>query len=146
MTVMQCVQKWLKTYSGLSGRLDVDFLGEDVDTYSVDTIPCEEVIKRYKDGGKLKQFQFAVSSRRYYEQNIKENLSNLQFFEDLSLWVEGKAKKKELPSMDKGRTAQKIVVTSTAYPFVVSEDGKARYQIQMRLEYYQKGDVFNEII
>lgn len=138
MTVMQCIQKWLKTYSGLSGRLDVDFLDENADTYSVDTIPCEEIIKRYKDGGAVKQFQFAVSSRRFYEQNIKQNLSNLQFFEDLTAWVENKARSRELPTMDKGRTAQKIVVTSTAYPFIVSEDGKARYQIQMRLEYYQK--------
>ena len=138
MTVMQSVQKWLKTYSGLSGRLDVDFLDENADTYSVDTIPCEEIIKRYKDGGTVKQFQFAVSSRRFYEQNIKQNLSNLQFFEDLTAWVEKKARARELPAMDKGRTAQRIVVTSTAYPFIVSEDGKARYQIQMRLEYYQK--------
>jgi hypothetical protein len=141
MTVMQSVQKWLKTYSGLSGRLDVDFLDENADTYSVDTIPCEEIIKRYKDGGTIKQFQFAVSSRRFYEQNIKQNLSNLQFFEDLTAWVEKQARARKLPTMDKGRTAQKIVVTSTAYPFLVSEDGKARYQIQMRLEYYQKGSV-----
>ena len=141
MTVMQSVQKWLKTYSGLSGRLDVDFLDEDTDTYSVDTIPCEEIIKRYKDGGKIKQFQFAVSSRRAYEQNIKNNLSNLQFFEDLTAWVENKARLRQLPTMDKGRQPLKIVVTSTAYPFIVSEDGKARYQIQLRLEYYQKGSV-----
>lgn len=142
MAVIQSVQKWLKTYSGLSGRLDVDFLGEDAEAYSVDTIPCEEIIKRYKDGGTLKQFQFAVSSRRFYEQNIKQNTSNLQFFEDLTAWVEKKARARELPAMDKGRTAQRIVVTSTAYPFVVSEDGKARYQIQMRLEYYQKRSDF----
>jgi hypothetical protein len=141
MTVMQCIQKWLKTYSGLSGRLDVDFLDENADTYSVDTIPCEEVIKRYRDGSTLKQFQFAVSSRRFYEQNIKQNLSNLQFFEDLTAWVEKKAHARELPAMDKGRQPLKIVVTSTAYPFIVSEDGKARYQIQMRLEYYQKRSV-----
>lgn len=141
MTVMQSVQKWLKTYSGLSGRLDVDFLDENADTYSVDTIPCEEVIKRYKDGGTVRQFQFAVSSRRYYEQNIKNNLSNLQFFEDLTAWVENKARLRQLPTMDKGRIAKKIVVTSTAYPFIISEDGKARYQIQMRLEYYQKRSV-----
>ena len=141
MTVMESVQKWLKTYSGLKGRLDVDFLDEDAETYSVDTIPCEEVLKRYKDGGTLKQFQFAVSSRRYYEQNIKNNLSNLQFFEDLTAWVENKACSRQLPTMDKGRQPLKIVVTSTAYPFIVSEDGKARYQIQMRLEYYQKGVV-----
>lgn len=138
MTVMECIQKWLKTYSGLSGRLDVDFLDEEAETYSVDTIPCEEVIKRYKDGGTRRQFQFAVSSRRYYEQNIKQNLSNLQFFEDLAEWAENKARLRELPEMDKGRTPQKIVVTSSAYPFMVSEDGKARYQMQMRLEYYQE--------
>ena len=143
MTVMESVQKWLKKYSGLSGRLDVDFLDEDADTYSVDTIPCEEILKRYKDGGTLKQFQFAVSSRRYYEQNIKNNLSNLQFFEDLTAWVESKARSRELPTMDKGRQPLRIVVTSSAYPFIVSEDGKARYQIQLRLEYYQEGSVYN---
>lgn len=138
MTVIQCVQEWLKTYNGLSGRLDIDFLDEKAETYSLDTIPCEEIIKRYKDGSTMKQFQFAVSSRRFYEQNIKQNLSNLQFFEDLTEWIEKKSHNRELPTMDKGRTAQKIVVTSTAYPFIVSEDGKARYQIQMRLEYFQK--------
>ena len=141
MTVIESVQKWLKTYNGLKGRLDVDFLPEDADSYSVDTIPCEEVLKRYKDGGTMKQFQFAVSSRRYYEQNIKNNLSNLQFFEDLTAWVEKKARAREFPAMDKERQPLKIVVTSTAYPFIVSEDGKARYQIQMRLEYYQKRSV-----
>lgn len=146
MTVMQCVQEWLKQYSGLSGRLDVDFLDDEADAYSVDTIPCEEVLKRYRDGGTLKQFQFAVSSRRAYDQNIKNNLSNLQFFENLTYWVESKARSRQLPAMDKGRTAYRIVVTSTAYPFIVSEDGKARYQIQMRLEYYQKGVNHSEII
>lgn len=141
MTVMENVRNWLRQYPALKGRLDVDFLGEDVDTYSVDTIPCEEIIKRYRDGSTVKQFQFAVSSRRYYEQNIKENLSNLEFFEGLTSWVEQKAQARELPAMDNNRTAQKIIVTSTAYPFVVSEDGKARYQLQMRLEYLQKRSV-----
>lgn len=138
MTVIETLRKWFKGYSGLSGRLDVDFLGENEDTYSIDTIPCEEIMRRYVNGDTVKQFQFAVSSRRSYDQNIKQNLSNLQFFEDLTAWVEQKAHARELPLMDKGRTAQRIVVTSTAYPFIVSEDGKARYQLQMRLEYYQK--------
>lgn len=141
MIVIECVREWLRQYPGLKGRLDVDFLGEKVEQYSVDTIPCEEVIKRYRDGSKLKQFQFAVSSRKEYEQNIKQNVSNLKFFEDLTAWVEAKADAHELPTMDGSRTAQKIVVTSTGYPFGVSEDGKARYQIQMRLEYIQKRSV-----
>ena len=59
----------------------------------------------------------------------------------MTRWVEGKAFARELPEMDNNRTAQKIIVTSTAYPFIVSEDGKARYQLQMRLEYFQKRSV-----
>lgn len=141
MTVMENVRAWLRQYPSLKGRLDVDFLGEDVDTYSIDTIPCEEIIKRYRGGSTVKQFQFAISSQRYYEQNIKQNLSNLKFFEDLTEWVEQKAQNKELPQMDKNRTALKIVVTSTAYPFAVSEEGKARYQMQLRLEYFKKRSV-----
>lgn len=137
-TVMEQVQKWLREYPGLSGRLDVDFLDEEAETYSVDTIPCEEILKRYMDGSTRKQFQFAVSSRRFYDQNIAQNIGNLQFFEDLTAWVEQKAHARELPVMDGNRTAQAIIVTSTAYPFIVSEDGKARYQLQMRLEYFQK--------
>lgn len=141
MTVMECVRDWLKQYPNLKGRLDVDFLDEDAETYSLDTIPCEEVIKRYRDGSTMKQFQFAVSSRRYYEQNISQNLSNLEFFEGLTAWVEERAHLRELPAMDNNREAQKIIVTSTAYPFEVSEDGKARYQTQMRLEYFSKRSV-----
>lgn len=136
--VIEHVREWLRTYEGLKGRLDVDFLGEDADTYSVDTIPCEKVLKKYKDGSKVEQFQFAISSRKYYEQNIEQNLDNLQFFEDLTEWIEQKQDARELPSMDGDRTALKIVVTSTAYPFEVTEDGKARYQTQLRLEYFKK--------
>ena len=141
MTVMENVRAWLREYPSLDGRLDVDFLDEAADTFSVDTIPCPEVIKRYLDGSTVKQFQFAVSSRRFYDQNIAQNLGNLAFFEGLTAWVEEKAQARELPEMDGGRVAQKIVVTSTAYPFIVSEDGKARYQLQMRLEYFQKRSV-----
>lgn len=138
MTVIESIRNWLRGYSGLDGRLDVDFLGEEADTYSIDSIPSEEVIKRYHDGSARKQCLFAVASRRLYDQNIAQNIESLQFFEDLTAWVEAKARARELPEMGENRQAQKIVVTSTAYPFIVSEDGKARYQIQMRLEYYQK--------
>lgn len=136
-TIMESVREWLKTYSGLKGRLDVDFLDDEAETYSVDTIPCPEVVKRYHDGSCVKQFQFAVSSRCFYDQNIAQNLANLQFFADFTEWVEEKARKRELPDIDGNRYAQRIEVLSTAYPFIVSEDGKARYQTQMKLEYFQ---------
>lgn len=141
MTVTECVREWLRQYPPLRGRLEVDFLGEDADTYSIDTIPCEEIIKRYRDGSTIKQFQFALSSRRFYEQNIRQNIENLAMFEGLTTWLEQRAAARELPQMDNNRKALRIVVTSTAYPFAVSEDGKARYQLQMRLEYFTERKV-----
>lgn len=140
MTVIECLRNWFREYEGLSGRFSVDFLDDKAGTHSIDTIPCEEVLKRYLDGSTQKQFQFAVSSRRFYEQNIAQNLENLQFFEDLTAWVEHKSRAHELPLMDNNRKALKIVVTSNAYPFIIAEDGTARYQLQMRLEYFQKGE------
>ena len=136
-TIMESVREWLKTYSGLKERLDVDFLDDEAESYSVDTIPCPEVVKRYHDGSCVKQFQFAISSRCFYDQNIAQNLANLQFFSDFTEWVEERARKRELPEIDGNRYAQRIEVLSTAYPFIVSEDGKARYQTQMKLEYFQ---------
>ena len=141
MTVIEAIRTWLRGYSGLNGRLDVNFLGEEADTYSIDSIPSEEVIKRYHDGSTRRQCLFVVASRKLYDQNIAQNIESLEFFEDLTAWVEAKARARELPEMGENRVAQKIVVTSTAYPLIVSEDGKARYQIQMRLEYYQKRSV-----
>lgn len=138
MTVMECVRKWLREYPELKGRLDVDFLDENEDSYSLDTIPSTEIVKKYRDGSTIRQFQFVVASRRLYDQNIEQNLDNLDFFEKLTEWVENKMAVKDLPIMDNDRTALKIEVTSSAYPFVVSEDGKARYQIQMRLEYFKR--------
>ena len=141
MTVAESVKNWLSECPSLNGRIDVDYLDDETDTYSIDTVPCEEVLKRYLDGSELKQFQFVVASRREYEQNISQNLSNLAVFENLTAWVKQKTRARAFPVMDNNRTVQRIVVTSTAYPFVISEDGKARYQIQMRLEYFEKRSV-----
>lgn len=138
MTIIEGVRTWLKTCPELKGRLDVDFLDENADTYSLDTIPSTEIVKKYRDGSTVRQYQFVIASRRLYDQNIEQNLSNLEIFEKLTEWVENKVAAKDLPVLDNDRTALKIEVTSSAYPFIVTEDGKARYQIQLVLYYFKR--------
>lgn len=138
MTITEYLLQFFRQYSALSGRIDVDFLADEAETFSLDTIPCEEVLKRYHDGSTRKQFQFAISSRRFYDQNIAQNIGNLRLFEELTEWVEQQSAGRLLPAMDGSREPLKIVVTSNAYPFSVTEDGKARYQMQLRFEYFQK--------
>ena len=138
MTIIEGVRTWLKNCPELKGRLDVDFLDENADTYSLDTIPSTEIVKKYRDGSTVRQYQFVIASRRLYDQNIEQNLSNLEIFEKLTEWVENKVAVKDLPLLDNDRTALKIEITSSAYPFVVTEDGKARYQIQLVLYYFKR--------
>lgn len=141
MTIIDSLRAWLKTYEGLAdGRLNVDFLPEDAKTYSVDTVPTNDTIKRYLDGGALKQYLFCVASREYFGDDIAQNIDNQAFYEDLTRWFNAQNKRRNFPEIGDGRQVRSIEINSTAYPFVVDEHGTARYQIQLRMVYYMKGD------
>ena len=141
MTIIDGVRAWLKTYEGLAdGRLSVDFLPEEAKSYSVDTVPTTEIVKRYLDGSSIRQFLFCVSSREFYSDNIAQNRENQAFYEGLAAWLERKSKLRQFPNIGTGRTVRSIEISSTAYPFVVDEHGTARYQLQLKLTYFQKGD------
>lgn len=142
MTIIDGVRAWLKTYEGLAdGRLSVDFLPEEAKSYSVDTVPTTEIVKRYLDGSSIRQFLFCVSSREFYSDNIAQNVDNQAFYEGLAAWLERKSKLRQFPDIGMGRTVRSIEISSTAYPFVVDEHGTARYQLQLKLTYFQKGDL-----
>lgn len=141
MTIIDGVRAWLKTYEGLAdGRLSVDFLPEEAKSYSVDTVPTTEIVKRYLDGSSIRQYLFCVSSREFYSDDIAQNVDNQAFYEGLSSWLERKSKLRQFPNIGTGRTVRSIEISSTAYPFVVDEHGTARYQLQLKLTYFQKGD------
>ena len=128
MTIIESVRAWLRTYPPLAeGRLGVDYLPE-------------ETVKRYLDGSAQKRFLFVLASREFQGDNIQGNTENLAFYEAFSRWVEAQNRRpKHLPELDNGRTAQRVEVTTSGYPFLVDDHGTARYQIQMRLDYFEKG-------
>ena len=140
MTIMEALRSWLRTYPPLSaGRLAVDFLPKEARTYSVDSVPCKEEVRRYLDGSSLRQFLFTLSSREFKGEDIGQNVDNLAFYEGFSAWVLEQNRARQLPWLEGGRTARKIEVTASGSPFQVDGHGTARYQIQLRLEYFQKG-------
>ena len=54
MTIMEALRSWLRTYPPLSaGRLAVDFLPKEARTYSVDSVPCKEEVRRYLDENRV---------------------------------------------------------------------------------------------
>lgn len=117
-------------------RINVDYLPNNPVEYSIDAIPSNTVVKKYTGGGAIKQFIFVFASKEYYGSDVLTNIENSGFYEDLSNWIETKSKRGELPQLSKGRESISIEVLDSGYLFQVDED-MARYQMQLRLTYYE---------
>lgn len=119
------------------GCLRVDYLGEKPIEYVIEILPTDPILKRYADGSSVRQYLFAFGSREFYSQERLQNIENSAFYERLADWVERKSWSGELPEMPEGMEAQGLYVVSSGYLFDGTKSN-ARYQIQLRLEYYKE--------
>ena len=140
MTVTKYLQQYFLTFPGLSGkRLNIDCLTANTDSYSIDSVPSETVMKRYIDGTAVKRHLFVISSRCFYSSDLQQQEENIAFFDALSEWLEEQEILGLLPDLGEKKTARKITVLSSAYPLIVDDGGEtARYQIQLELIYLQE--------
>lgn len=118
-------------------RLNVDYLGVKPVEYTIDSQPTTPIIKQYTDGGTIKQYTFVFSSREYYGADVLQNIENSGFFEKFAEWVEEQSEKGNLPELEGNKQAISMEVLTSGYLFSANEDS-ARYQIQMRLIYYEE--------
>lgn len=137
MTIIESVRQYLEGCPLLKGgRLNVDFLPPEAASYSVDVVPATPIIKQYLGGSSMRQFLFVVATRTYYGEHIRQQLDNLAFFEAFSEWIEDQNSKRSFPDLGPGRQPQKLEVTTSGYVFAVDTEN-ARYQIQLKLTYFQ---------
>ena len=138
MKIIESVKNFILTCPFLAelAKVNVDFLPESPDTYSIEEVPTNSVIRTYLDGTQERQYVFVFASRLYYSDEVKNNIENSGFYEDFSDWLDEQTKNGNLPVMRKGLTPSKIEAMSSGYLFDISGDlSNARYQIQCRLIY-----------
>jgi len=137
--IIDSIRKYFLKYPLLDelARLNVDYLGVEPVEYTIDSQPTTPVIKRYTDGGALKQYTFVFGSREYYGPDVLQNIENSGFFERFAAWVEEQSKQGNLPELENGKKAISMEVLTSGYLFRANEDN-ARYQIQCRLIYYEE--------
>ena len=144
MTMIEAVRNYVKTFPGVTGeRINVDFLPEEAQKYSVDVVPSQSVVKWFVDGSSIRQFIFIVASRMFYGKEVRQQLDNLGFFEEFESWISENSRSGVLPELTGGRVSKKMDVSTSGYVFMPGED-TARYQIQCRLEYYQPAKLEDE--
>ena len=138
-TIVEALFDWFANCEVLSSDSDlkVDYLGEDAEQYSIETVPCNRVIKKYIDGSEKCQYLFIFASRKLYSEDEQINIANLKFYEELEKWIAEQSINSRLPKLPENCTAQAVIVLSSGY--VMYNDTKtARYQIQCQLTYINR--------
>lgn len=119
-------------------RVNINYLEENPDTYSIEEVPINPIIKKYINGDSIRQYAFIFTSREPYGVDILTNIDNSGFYEKLADEIERNNENEIFPLLDDGLEPLKIEVTSTGYAFAVTED-TAQFQIQLKLKYFKKG-------
>lgn len=119
-------------------RVNVNYLEPEADTYSIEEVPIEPIVKKYVNGDSIRQYAFIFTSREPYGIDVLQNIDNSGFYEKFADWIENQNDNERLPLLDNGLEPLEIKVTSTGYAFAVTED-TAQFQIQLRLKYFKKG-------
>ncbi len=118
------------------GAFHVNYLGVEPVEYTIDQSPADPIVKRYTDGGTIRQLTFVFASREAYGSDVLINIEASGFYNALIDWIEEQNQAKNLPVLPTGRSSQSLEVLTQAYLYEADED-RARYQIQARLLYYQ---------
>ncbi len=140
--IIESVRNYIRTCPHLQEfdnvvRVNVNYLDADTDSYSIEEIPSEPILKKYVDGSTTRQYQFVFTSREPYNSDVLNNIDNSGFYQNFADWIEEQNNLGNLPIMDNELEALEIKTTSIGYAFAVSED-TAQYQIQLRLKYLKK--------
>lgn len=125
----------LQTFDSIT-RVNVNYLDDEADSYSIEEVPCEPILKKYVGGSSTRQYQFVFTSRNSYGSDVLQNIDNSGFYQNFADWIETQNNLGNLPTLGTGFNSLEIKTTSTGYAFSVTEDS-AQYQIQLRLKYFK---------
>ena len=121
-----------------NAAVGVDNLPERNAGFAIETVPCEPIKKLYVNGDSIKQYMFNFTSKSSYGDDIRQNIENIGFYEKFAQWLDKCTSDRTFPTLPEGMIPQKIVAVTTGYIFDTEID-TAKYMIQCRLDYFQKG-------
>ena len=96
---MDLIREFIETCPLLKkGKVNVDYLKDKPQNYSIDETPSKTVLKEYKDGGTQNQILFDFSIQANF--SVLENIKNSKFCDDFFYWIKEQSKIDNLPKID----------------------------------------------
>lgn len=132
-TIIESVREYIANCPLMDDRkINIDYLGDGIE-YSIDPIGVDPIYKKYVDGGCIRQFNFSLTSKEYYDGDARTMIENSGFYQKFADWVFEKNDQGDYPELE-DYNAVKLEILMSGYLF--STDGDyARYQIQLRMLY-----------
>lgn len=136
--LIECIRNYILRFPELKdGYLLVDILGDKPIEYTIETVPCAPVVRKYTDGSCMKQFLFIFASREFFSEDVAQNIENLGFYEKFEDWIKEQNDEGILPDLGDDREPVSIEVLTGGYAFE-ADTNTTRYQIQLRLTYEEE--------
>ena len=136
--IINAVREYMLSCPMLSGKkININCLGTKMRSFSIDNVASDSVIKKYCDGGTLKQAVFTLGVRDRYDENLGENLYVSNLLEEIEIWIHQQNIIKNLPVLGDGNMiARSIEVTKSGYLHDTSM-ASGRWQLEFRVVYKQ---------
>lgn len=97
---MDLIREFIETCPLLkNGKVNVDYIKDKPQSYSVDETPTTTVLKEYRDGGTQNQILFDFSVQANF--SVLENIKNSKFCDDFTDWIKEQDKIGNLPKIER---------------------------------------------
>ena len=96
---IELIKEFIETCPYLkNGKVNVDYIKDKPQSYSIDETPVDPVLQNFADGGKRIQIQFDFSIQANF--SVLENIKNSKFCDDFTTWIKEQDKIGNLPKID----------------------------------------------
>lgn len=132
---MELIKEYIESCPLLEGdKINVDYLDDEIYSYSIDRTPSNPILKKFNDGiGGKYQITFDFTVTAPLSSRVVTNLANSKFGEDFMEWIKTQQRLRNLPKIN---GAHSIECTSPSYILQKTET-TAIYIIQMNFTYYE---------
>lgn len=130
---MELIGEFIETCPLLNkGKVNLDYIKEKTQSYSIDEIPVEPVLNYFPDGGRRLQIQFDFSIQASF--SVLENIKNSKFCDNYIKWIYEQNEKGNLPKIE-GIDWIKCLGRGT---ITRTSDTTAIYSIPMQVAYIEE--------
>ena len=96
---MELIKEFIETCPLLkNGKVNVDYIKDKPQSYSIDETPVDPVLQNFADGGRRIQIQFDFSIQANF--SVLETIKNSKFCDDFTTWIKEQDKIGNLPKID----------------------------------------------